>query len=214
MNPLIEFCQANLSQGVQKAIDVFRQEPTVDVEVVDCLSQCDVCATTCYCLVDGQLIYAKNVDRLIDKVYRYLKQDHATKLDQIYQTLEELSMTQEQILVVTPAAAEQVKQLFADSGVPDYYLRISAQAGGCGCSGHAIQYGMVAEEGPGEYDTVIESEGVKLLVDKNDIELLTGTTIDFAEATDELPGGFTIDNPNAAQASGGGCCGGGGHHHH
>lgn len=212
MNPLIEFCQANLSHDIQKAIDIFQADNDVDVEIVDCLSRCDVCASTCYCLVDGQLVYAKNADKLIDKVYDYLNQDNLTKIDQIYQTVEDLAMTQEQILNITPSAAQQVKQLFNESGVPEYYLRISAHAGGCGCSGGGIQYGMVAEEAPSEYDTIIESEGVKLLVDQNDIDLLTGTMIDFAEATDELPGGFTIDNPNAANKSGG-CCGGGNHKH-
>lgn len=54
---------------------------------------------------------------------------------------------------------------------------------------------MSAEEQPGENDEVLEFYGLKVLVDKYDVPVLNGTTIDFKQSL--MGGGFQIDNPNA-----------------
>ena len=70
-------------------------------------------------------------------------------------------------------------------------LRIMVETGGC--AGNQYKMGLVAE--PGEDDTVIERDGVKVFVDNKSHELLAGTTIDFVVALEGS--GFTFDNPNA-----------------
>jgi iron-sulfur cluster assembly protein len=49
-------------------------------------------------------------------------------------------------------------------------------------------------------DTVIEREGVRVLVDSTSIGYLEGTTIDFVIALEGS--GFTFENPNAKSSCG------------
>ena len=56
------------------------------------------------------------------------------------------------------------------------------------------------EEQPGENDEVLEFYGLKVLVDKYDVPVLNGTTIDFKQSL--MGGGFQIDNPNAIASCG------------
>ena len=44
-------------------------------------------------------------------------------------------------------------------------------------------------------DTVVESGGVKVLVDPMSAPYLTGATVDFVE--DQRGAGFVVENPNA-----------------
>ena len=59
---------------------------------------------------------------------------------------------------------------------------------------------MVCQEQPGENDEVLEFYGLKVLVDKYDVPVLNGTTIDFKQSL--MGGGFQIDNPNAIASCG------------
>ena len=83
-------------------------------------------------------------------------------------------------------------------------LRIFIQ--GVGCSG--FSYGFTFDE-KRDGDTVIENEGLKVLVDQNSAPHLTGSTVDFVD--DERGSGFTVENPNApapsSDCSTGGCSG-------
>ena len=56
------------------------------------------------------------------------------------------------------------------------------------------------QEQPGENDEVLEFYGLKVLVDKYDVPVLNGTTIDFKQSL--MGGGFQIDNPNAIASCG------------
>lgn len=61
-----------------------------------------------------------------------------------------------------------------------------------GCSGNA--YVMDYAEAPGPDDQVFESQGVKILVHKNDLLFLDGTEIDFTR--ENLNESFRFNNPN------------------
>ena len=71
---------------------------------------------------------------------------------------------------------------------------------GGGCSG--FQYGLMIDEGEGDEttDAVIESNGVKLLVDPISARYLRGAEVDFVDNI--TGGGFTIKNPNAKSTCG------------
>ena len=78
---------------------------------------------------------------------------------------------------------------------------------GCGCSSRAaavqgFQYGLMIDEGEGDAstDAVIESNGVKLLVDPISARYLKGAEVDFVDNV--TGGGFTIKNPNAKSTCG------------
>jgi iron-sulfur cluster assembly accessory protein len=102
-------------------------------------------------------------------------------------------------------AVEKVHEFAA--GMPEAEgkeLRIFIQ--GVGCSGFA--YGFTFDE-ERDGDTVVEDNGLKVLVDQHSAPHLTGSKVDFVE--DQRGAGFTVDNPNApapsSDCSSGGCSG-------
>lgn len=99
-------------------------------------------------------------------------------------------------VILTEAAAYEVKDMMESNGMPDGYLKVSVKGGGC----TGLSYGMSAEEEPSENDMELEFYGVKVLVDKEDAPILNGTTIDFK--TSLMGGGFSIENLNAIASCG------------
>lgn len=101
-----------------------------------------------------------------------------------------------QVLDVTPAAVMTIRNLLEQRQIPQHALRVFVSGGGCS----GMQYGMAFEAAPQEHDTVIETEGVRLLVDPTSLIYLEGATIDFVDSL--MGGGFRIDNPNAVSSCG------------
>lgn len=99
-------------------------------------------------------------------------------------------------VILTEAAAYEVKSMMEKNGMPDGYLKISVKGGGC----TGLSYGMSAEAAPADNDEVLDFYGVKVLVDKADAPILNGTTIDFKQSL--MGGGFAIENPNAIASCG------------
>jgi iron-sulfur cluster insertion protein len=99
---------------------------------------------------------------------------------------------------VTPAAAEKITELLTEENKNGAGLRVFVQGGGCS----GFQYGLMIDEGEGdaESDSVIESNGVKLLVDPISARYLSGAEVDFVDNI--TGGGFTIKNPNAKSTCG------------
>ncbi len=105
---------------------------------------------------------------------------------------------------LSPSAAEVVRDLLRQRNLDDSYgLRIYIS--GQGCSG--FQYGMGLENKPGETDTVIESEGLKVIIDEGSIQYMDGARINYID--DERGKGFLVENPNTAPdcSCGSGGCG-------
>src|SRR5947209_4395438 len=74
-------------------------------------------------------------------------------------------------------------------------LRVGVRGGGCS----GFQY-LLAFDAQRDGDTVIESHGLKLLVDSASAPYVRGATVD---CVDELQGaGFKVDNPNVVAACG------------
>ena len=101
-----------------------------------------------------------------------------------------------QVLSVTPIAANTIRVLMEQRGLGDYVLRVAVVGGGCS----GLQYHMGFEENPEDFDHVIETGGIRLVVDPNSRFYLEGATIDFAE--DLMGGGFRIENPNVVSSCG------------
>jgi len=113
------------------------------------------------------------------------------------------------IVQFTPIASEKLTTILKEQKASGSYLRIDlfASSGGCACSG-GYAYGMQLAEKPRTEDVVEEVGTFKVLTDKNNAEILRGSTIDFIET--EHGQGFKIENPNV-QGQGCGCGGGHGH---
>ncbi|MET0292613.1 MAG: iron-sulfur cluster insertion protein ErpA [Steroidobacteraceae bacterium] len=99
-------------------------------------------------------------------------------------------------LVFTDAAALKVGELIRGEGNPALMLRVFVQGGGCS----GLQYGFEFDEQVQDGDTLVENQGVKLLVDPMSVVYLTGAEIDYRE---NLEGSqFVIRNPNATTTCG------------
>lgn len=105
--------------------------------------------------------------------------------------IENLTLGSSALVTITPLAAEKVRALMAEKELPDGSLRVFVAGGGC--SGN--QYGMALAEGPEADDTVVETDGVRILVDPDSARLIAGAEVDYVE--DLMKSGFTIYNPNA-----------------
>jgi len=109
-------------------------------------------------------------------------------------------MAQEQeipsALVFSMAAATKVKELIKDEGNDALMLRVFISGGGCS----GFQYGFTFDEEVGDGDTVVENEGVKLLVDPMSFQYLSGAEIDYSEGMEGAQ--FVIRNPNATTTCG------------
>ena len=99
-------------------------------------------------------------------------------------------------LVFSNAAATKVRELIAEEGEEGLMLRVFISGGGCS----GFQYGFTFEENIGEGDTVVENQGVKLLVDHMSYQYLVGAEIDYSEGLEGAQ--FVIRNPNATTTCG------------
>ncbi len=91
---------------------------------------------------------------------------------------------------LTPVAAEKVKSLLTGRGIPQAGLRVGVRGGGC--SGNSYFMEFCDAESPD--DQVIESNGVRLVVDSRSAMLLGGTEVDYVEGL--MGTGFKFNNPN------------------
>jgi iron-sulfur cluster insertion protein len=103
---------------------------------------------------------------------------------------------QEAPLVFTDSAATKVRNLIEDEGNNDLMLRVFISGGGCS----GFQYGFTFDENITEGDTVVEKQGVKLLIDPMSIQYLNGAEIDYSEGLEGAQ--FIIRNPNATTTCG------------
>lgn len=99
-------------------------------------------------------------------------------------------------ILFTDNAASKVSALIAEEGNSDLKLRVYVTGGGCS----GFQYGFTFDETPHEDDTLVEKNGVTVLIDAMSIQYLNGAEIDYK---DDLSGSqFAIRNPNATTTCG------------
>jgi len=94
-------------------------------------------------------------------------------------------------IILTEAAAAKVQDIIEQESYDEITgLRISIN----GQTATAFEYGLGLEVETRPDDLVIESKGVKVLVDPSSFEKLAGSTLDYVE--DLNASGFRVDNPN------------------
>ena len=99
-------------------------------------------------------------------------------------------------LIFSDSAAGKVKQLIEEEGNPGLKLRVFVTGGGCS----GFQYGFTFDEVQNEDDSVMEKDGVKLLIDPMSYQYLSGAEIDYTEGLEGAQ--FVIKNPNATSTCG------------
>lgn len=98
----------------------------------------------------------------------------------------------ERLIRVTASAAERVQSLLRKQGRPEGVLRVAVVGGGCS----GLQYKMDLQDAPANRDILVESAGVRVVVDPKSALYVTGSELDFIDALQG--GGFKVTNPNAA----------------
>lgn len=99
-------------------------------------------------------------------------------------------------IILAPSAAARVATIAAKQARPAI-LRLAVEGGGC--SGFQYRFGL-AEGEPDAEDTVVETDGVQLVVDAMSLDLVAGATVDYVESLGGAA--FRVTNPNAASGCG------------
>jgi iron-sulfur cluster insertion protein len=101
-----------------------------------------------------------------------------------------------QAVLVSDSAVAKVKSLIEEEGNNDLKLRVYVTGGGCS----GFQYGFTFDELVAEDDSVVERDGIQVLVDALSYPYLAGAKVDYEEG---LQGSkFVIQNPNASSTCG------------
>lgn len=98
----------------------------------------------------------------------------------------------ERLVKLTDAAGRKVSGLLQKQGRPAGVLRVAVVGGGCS----GLQYKMDLQDAPANRDILVETAGVKVVVDPKSALYVTGSELDYVNALTD--GGFKVHNPNAA----------------
>lgn len=108
----------------------------------------------------------------------------------------EPTTAEQPVVAMTSRAADKLKEIIQKQGRTDLALRVYVTPGGCS----GFSYGMTFAEGVEEGDSVVDQDGVRVVVDPMSAQYLKGSEIDFVDAL--MGGGFALRNPNAVSSCG------------
>ena len=98
----------------------------------------------------------------------------------------------ESLIKVLDGASDRLRSLLKKQGRLDHGgLRVAVVGGGCS----GLQYKMDLVDGPANRDIMVESNGVRVVIDPKSALFVTGSELDFSD--DLQQGGFKVTNPNA-----------------
>lgn len=93
---------------------------------------------------------------------------------------------------ITDVAKEKLQTLMDEHEKQGYALRVAIA--GRGPQGFLYQLGFVSWDNKSDGDSVIDLDGVQVLIDPDTLPNIQGSTMDYVE--DGFQNGFSIDNPN------------------
>src|SRR5437667_1406676 len=97
----------------------------------------------------------------------------------------------ERLIKATENASHKLVSLLEKQGRPNGALRVAVIGGGCS----GLQYKMDLVDGPANRDIMVQSAGVRVVVDPKSALFVSGSELDFSD--DLQKGGFKVTNPNA-----------------
>ncbi len=100
------------------------------------------------------------------------------------------------VITLTEKAIEMVKETMRSKGIDGHALRVGVTGGGCSGFQYELGFEAVAKSD----DTVVELDGVKILIDPLSEQYLRGITLDYVSSLNG--GGFKFLNPNAQRTCG------------
>jgi iron-sulfur cluster assembly protein len=100
------------------------------------------------------------------------------------------------MVTLTDFAAEKVRAFLATQEAPDEAgLRVGVRGGGCS----GFQYALALDE-QRDGDHVFEDHGIRLIVDPQSLQYVSGSVVDYTESL--MGAGFEVKNPNVVAACG------------
>ncbi len=101
-----------------------------------------------------------------------------------------------QVVTLTEAAAERIREIMAAAEKPYAGLRVGVKNGGCAGQEYVFEYADKTEP----LDEIVVDKGVTILIEPKAILFLIGSSIDYE--TDRLSSKFVFHNPNETDACG------------
>ena len=98
----------------------------------------------------------------------------------------------ERLLKVSESASIKVKSLLQRQGRSEGVLRVAVIGGGCS----GLQYKLDLQDAPANRDILVESAGIRVVVDPKTAIYVTGSQLEYTDKLED--GGFKVNNPNAA----------------
>jgi iron-sulfur cluster assembly protein len=97
----------------------------------------------------------------------------------------------ERLVRATEDASRKLLSLLQKQGRPNGALRVAVIGGGCS----GLQYKMDLVDGPANRDILVQTGGVRVVVDPKSALFVSGSVLDYSD--DLQKGGFKVTNPNA-----------------
>lgn len=100
------------------------------------------------------------------------------------------------MIEVTEVAKNKAIQLMAEDNKAGFHIRVGVEGGGCS----GLMYNLTFDDTITDDDKELESNGIKVIVDKKSYLYLVGTTLDYSGGLNGK--GFIFVNPNAERTCG------------
>jgi iron-sulfur cluster assembly protein len=102
------------------------------------------------------------------------------------------------MVTLSPKAHKHIVQLMDEAGInpQTHNLRVGVKGGGCS----GLSYVMDFDDKVDETDEVVESEGIKVVIDRKSVLYLYGTELTYSDGLNGK--GFQWENPNASRTCG------------
>src|SRR2546423_9237766 len=88
----------------------------------------------------------------------------------------------ERLIKLTESAARKVSSLLTKQGRANGVLRVAVVGGGCS----GLQYKMDLQDAPASRDIMVETAGIKVVVDPKSALYVTGSELDFVDALQDV----------------------------
>lgn len=100
------------------------------------------------------------------------------------------------MITLTEAAADALKNFFSNMDPRPIGVRVGVQGGGCSGFTYQLKYAYEVKD----EDRELESNGVKIVIDRKSLLYLMGTQIDYRNELGQS--GFKFENPTAKRTCG------------
>ena len=161
-------------------VDIVRKYPSSVEIMLSYKIPCIGCSTPAHMplstMAEQVGLPEEKVNEVVDKINKLISENEPTTIG---------------LINLTKKAAEKMQEIMAKDNKSGQGIKVAVLPGGCS----GFSYGLDFQEAAGKDEETVESSGINLYVEKEDVQLLKGLKIDYVDTLQG--GGFKITNPNA-----------------